>query len=752
VHNKGMGSFLLSTAQTLGSYISSGVSFMLSRSPSKHLFHSLTFPNQLSPEQAADFWNSVASTFASSSLLPDYQETVVVEIRSDMHGLTHRLGIPWQHSALLDKLRSHVPGIHIEEKPVDNQPNWTRAHEVGISDRTRLLDVQHIESVTRSIMSAMSHDVKPGDHLAVQIVINPIGREKQVSEAKPHVSSHPSAWALIYGSMADREEVKERRTKLAENQFKIVLRFVAASTTEARAEWLMNNVRKSYHEMNSSTAHFTRRLMKRDKIIDRFNAAAGLFIYPAQVNVTELTALSAWPIGGPMIPGLTLGKTQYLPPNATILKEGRRLGLSYQDRPIAISAEEACRHMYVIGPSGLGKTTLLANALQQDMERGYGAVVMESKGDLFNAAINAVPRERIGDVVVMNLADSEWPVGVNVLAGKNRNAVVDAMTNLFAQGTGGDIYFRDLMYHGLHAICATPGLTIADLVPFLYPQSPMEKSWRESIVNNLKKTAPEFYQYWKGFDMLKATEQRQRIQPVLNRLWQISSRRDIRNLLGQSESTIDFRAIMRDNKLLFIYLPDSIGDETVSLLTSLLFKEMWDAVREVRDEKTKPTYLYLDEMQKLKGYINLTEVLSLARSYKFGLVMAHQYKSQLSPELQSAITNAATMVSFKLDGPDANWIQSLMGKSVTPDDFMNLGPYEVIARLAINGGSSSPTFFKTLPQLPAHNYGVQVVEESRKHYARTAESVDKEILKRRSAPSEPVKAKPSFGYMRKDDE
>lgn len=717
---------------------------------SKHEFYALTFPTNLTTEQSADFWNSVASTFGGSRLLPAHQETVVVELRSDMRGLTHRLGIPWQHSALLDKLRSHVPGIHTDDMPLTEQPKWSRAYEVGLSDRTRLLDVERVQSVTRSILTAMAHDVKDGDHIAMQLVINPIGRMKQVSETHHERSSRVSPIDMLRGSSAGRDEIKERRAKLEESQFKVVLRFVAASSTDVRAEWLLNNVKKSYHELNSSSAYLTKQWTKRAKVIDRFNGATAPVLYPAQVSVTELTALTAWPIGSPQVGGLTLGKTRYLPPNETILKDGRRLGLSYQDRPIAISADDGCRHMYVIGPSGLGKTTLLANTLQQDIERGYGAIVMESKGDLYEAALNAVPRERVDDVVVIDLTDHDWPVGLNLLHEGDPRVVVDDLIRLFMNNASDAVYLPEMLYHGFHTLRHFPELTVIDLLPFLQPRTPIEKAWRDGLINRLPKGG-EFQTYWKTFDQLKPPEQRQRIQPVASRMWELTNRRDVRNMLGQSKSTIDLKSIMRDNKLLFIYIPDSIGDKTVSLLASLLVSSLWDAVRAVKTEKTKPTYLYMDEVQKFLNLpIDLAEMLSLARSYKFGLVMAHQYRSQLTPQLQSAITNAATMVSFKLDGQDANWMQTMMGKAVSPEDFMGLNAYEVIARVATAGGSSAPTFFKTLSPQEPHGLGRLVIERSRVQFSTQAELVDQSILARRMAPTEPVKARPSFGFVDKE--
>lgn len=708
----------------------------------QYKFYALTFPSELRTDQVIDWWASVASTFANSSLLPSHQETVVIELRSDAHGLTHRLGIPWQHTELLGQLRAHLQGVHIVEHRLESRPEWLHAMEAGVSDRTLQLDVEKIEAQAKRLLTAASSEMKEGDSLAIQLVINPTG--KSIGQGEP------LNWRTVFG-VGGKTDENERKLKLAQNQFKLVLRVVSASTTRPHAQKLVSNVKSAYKALNTSSAHLTRTGTRKHRIIEDFKHAYAPLFYPAQVSALELTALSAWPVGSPIIPGLTVGRTRYLPPNETIARDGRVIGTSVYDtfnhRRIAVSAEDGCRHMYVIGPSGLGKTTLLTNALQQDMEHGYGAVVIESKGDLFRAALDAVPRERIDDVVYMDFTDSDYPVGLNLLQ-EGGARVVDDLINLFASGSS-DIYLRDEMYHGFHTLRHDKNLTIIDLLPFLNPQTPMEKAWREHLIDSLPRGG-ELQQHWKMFDAYSANEKRHRIQPVANRMWQLTNRRDVRNMLGQSKSTIDLKHIMEQNKLLFIYVPDSLGDDTVSLLTSLIFKASWDAVRAV--QKDKPTYMYFDEVQKLKGFVDLEETLSLARSYKLGLVMAHQYTDQLPPKLFSAITNASTQVAFKLDGPDANRLAGLFGKAVTPDDFMNLEPYEVIARLATPGGSSQPTVVKMLAPFKPHGHGEEVVRRSRSQFSRKATDVDKEILRRRSAPMKPAKAKPSFGDVRRDDD
>lgn len=714
------------------------------RQKSQYKFYSLTFPSQLKAEQVTDWLASVASTFAKSSILPSARETIVIELRSDARGLTHRLGVPWQHVELIGQLRAHVEGVHVVEHVLESVPEWSHAEEVGMNDSTKSLDVSRIEATVKSVLTAATEELKADDVVAVQLVISAVGRIRSSEQALV-----PWNWRALVGTPSMKHEDAQRLTKQAENQFKVVMRLVSYAETLPHAKKLVSNMRNAYKTINNSTAYLTATLTPHWLIKDNMNHAAPPLFYPAQVSASELAALSAFPIGSPVVPGLTLGRTRYLPPNETIARAGRKLGNSvyetFNKRPIAITAEDACRHMYVIGPSGFGKTTLLTNTLQQDIENGYGAVVIESKGDLFRAALETVPYDRLGDVIVMNLTDSEYAVGLNLLQDGGGN-IVDDLTKLFSSGNA-DIYLRDIMYHGLHTLRHDKDFTLIDLLPFLQPRTPMEKAWRDNLIESLPRGG-EFYQYWKYFDTLKVTEQRQRIQPVANRMWELTNRRDVRNMLGQSKSTINLRHVMQNNKLLFIYVPDSIGDDTVSLLTSLIFKASWDAVRSVKKEL--PTYMYFDEVQKLRGLVDLEETLSLARSYKLGLVMAHQYTDQLPPKLFSAITNASTQVAFKLDGPDAHKMTGLFGKSVTPEDFQNLEPYEVIARVATPGGSSQPTVVKTYAPFKPHGFGQEVIRRSRAQFSRKAEDVDKEIIRRRSAPMKPAKAKPSFGDMTRE--
>jgi hypothetical protein len=713
----------------------------------EYRFYALTFPTEFSVDQAIDFFDTVSGSLDRGSVVRPPQ-TMVLETWSDKFGIKHRLGIPWEHVELESHLRGHVTGIHIEENERDHFPDWTHVVEIGVSDGTRPFNIPRVESQVQRIFNALIAELKPDDTLVIQLVVSPAKRITPPSTTKPVSTSSWALKALWRGTEADRDEIAERRVNAAQTQFRVVLRVGAAASTVPHAEKLVNNIKKAFKVVETPSVYFTNQWMsKSTKRKQRLNRASNMSVPVNFINATELLAFSGWPLGVSSFPGLTQGRTRYLPPNETIEREGRVLGLAsasgYETRRIAITPEGGTRHTYVIGASGLGKTVLLGNSLQQDIEQGHGAIVFDGKGDLIERGLDAVPRERLNDVVYMNFADHEYPVGFNILQEGDPRSIVDDLMSLFLHNAGGDIYLREILYHGLHTMRSIPGLTVVDLLPFLAPTTPREEAWREFVLSQLPPNG-QLAAYWKSHYALKPNEQLQKIRPVQNRLWQLTNRTDLRNMLGQSHSTISVSEILSENKILFVAIPQNLGSETVSLLGAVMFDVIWKQVQALNMKR--PTYMYIDEVQRFLNLpIDLSDMLSVARSKNFGITMAHQYTEQLPRDLFAAVTNASTKIAFKLEGPDAGRMQNIFGKAVVPEDFINLTPYEVMARVATPGGSSAPTTIKTLPPLEGHGLADEVVRRSRRSYARRADEVDREISKRRSAPDRPKRARPSFG-------
>lgn len=385
-----------------------------------------------------------------------------------------------------------------------------------------------------------------------------------------------------------------------------------------------------------------------------------------------------------------------------------------------------------------GKTALLANMIKQDIEQGYGIVLIENKGDLFNTVMNYVPRSRIKDVVVMDVNDAQRPVGFNILNQGKPRVVVDELVLLFDQlyKSNGGVWTREVLYHGLRTLVLHPDLTFIDLAPLLVPMSAEETNWRDSIIRSAEDI--ELRNFWQRFENQPRAAQDRITQPVMDRIWQLNARPELRNIIGQSKSSFQMEDIVREGKILLVNL-ENLARETASLTGTLLMNSLWHAVKQVRP--AKPIYLYLDEFQDfLTLPIDPEDMLAKARGYGLGMTLAHQHLAQLSSEMRQAVmANARTKIMFQSSADDARAMAREFGGSVTDADFMHLGRFEAIARISTGEGVSAPVTLTT--HEPAQSYGTSgtIRSASRQAYGRPVAQVEAEILARRTSSA----AKPS---------
>lgn len=389
-----------------------------------------------------------------------------------------------------------------------------------------------------------------------------------------------------------------------------------------------------------------------------------------------------------------------------------------------------------------GKTVLLSNLMKQDIEQGYGVVLIENKGDLFNMALNYVPKERMQDVVVLDVNDTSRPVGFNLLNQGDPRVIVDELVGLFDQlyrGGGTGVWTREVLYFGLHTLIKHPELTFVDLAPLLVPMSTEETNWRDSIIRSVNDL--EIRNFWQRFLNQPRAAQDRITQPVMDRIWQLNARPELRRIIGQSTSSFQMTDIVRDNKILLVNLA-GIGRETASLTGSMLMNSLWHAVKTTRSDR--PTFLYLDEFQDFMTLpIDPEDMLAKARGFGLGMILAHQHLSQLGNEMQQAVmANARTKVIFQTSADDARAMSREFGNAVNDADFMHLGRYEAISRIATGEGVSAPVTLAT--KEPARGYGKarQIREASRAQYGRLEDQVVEEIQRRRTTVKQQQNRKP----------
>ncbi|MCP2245736.1 type IV secretion system DNA-binding domain-containing protein [Lentzea aerocolonigenes] len=706
--------------------------------------YQLTFPVDLDAGRVMAWLHTVVGTLLAGSAGLFTLPTIVLEVVASERGLQHQLRVPRERADdFVRPLRALMPGITVTPSVSLVDRSWTEAVELGTRSLGTRLNALSSEHLTAGLLSSLQ-GLRRGEVVVLQWVLGPARGQNPTIKGSVGVAE-TFGFHVGSGDHKVKQSVKPEPPDLLG-----VLRVAAEAESGSRARQLLGQVRAALGSaINMGTRITKRPSISKDALGRRLVEGSGLLLFPARISIPELVGLIGWPIGSPHVAGLQQGRTRQLDAPASVPREGRVIGTSNfpgAERPVALSYKDATKHLHVLGPTGVGKTTLLANMAAQDMAQGYGVIVLESKGDLFNACIDRVPRSRFSDVIVCDFGDTNWPVGMNVLStGRGADELAALIIGMY--GDNG-VYTPMLLHFGLRALAETPGMTFIDLPALLTPQGPEEVAWRDSLVANLKNR--DVRQFWQRYLSDSRKDQDRMTAPVHNRIWQLAVRPEIRNIIGQSTSSFTFEEVLQNNKILLINLNGvRVGEQTAGLVGTLLMNALWSAVRTVK--KKRPSFLYLDEFQ---DFINLpvpaADMLAKLRSFELGLVLAHQDLDQLAKVRgleQAVLANARSKVVFQTSARDARTMQREFGRLVTEDDFINLGGFEAIVRIATDTGVSSPFTITTAPPSRTTNIAEAVKAASRTKYGRPVAEVEVEIDARRHATTENT-TKPKLGTQR----
>jgi hypothetical protein len=395
--------------------------------------------------------------------------------------------------------------------------------------------------------------------------------------------------------------------------------------------------------------------------------------------------------------------------------------------PVTIGPAERMRHTYVIGASGTGKSTLLLNLIIQDIERGEGVAVLDPHGDLIDEVLAHIPEHRFNDVVLLDPSDEEYPVGFNILSAHSeleKNLLASDLVAVFRRlSTSWGDQMTSVLGNGILAFLESDrGGTLADLRRFL-----IEPEFRREFLETVRD--PGVVYYWqKEFPLLRGNAQ----GPILTRLDTFLRPKLIRYMVGQKENRLDVGSIMNDGKIFLAKLSQgAIGEENAYLLGTLLVSKIHQLAmgrQEIAAHERRNFYLYIDEFHNFVTP-SLAAILSGARKYHLGLVLAHQELHQLSDRdpavASSVIANPHTRICFRLGDFDAKKLAE--GFSFfDAKDLQNLDVGEAICRME---RSEYDFNLKTLP-LPtvdpetARVRRERVVTLSREQYAGRKEDVE----------------------------
>jgi len=399
-----------------------------------------------------------------------------------------------------------------------------------------------------------------------------------------------------------------------------------------------------------------------------------------------------------------------------------------QARRVAIPPEIRARHCYIAGATGTGKSTLLVNMILQDIAAGHGVGVLDPHGDLFRAIIRRIPDQRIGDVVLFNAADTEYPFALNILEAHDeaeRERIVSetimALERYFPSSWGPRLE-RILQYTLRTVLHAVPNATLADVELML-----TDAEYRQDVLG--KVTDPRLSHFWEHqfkFFPKNATD------PVLNKLSPFLLDRNVRNIICQRRAAIDFDRLLNEGKILLANLSTGLLTEKIAgTLGSFLVTKIVNAAfrrAALPEDRRRPWFLYVDEFQNFMNVsVGFERILGESRKYKLVLAgLITQYVGLLSPAVRQAILgNVGSMIVFRLGIEDAQTVAKELG-TFTADDILNLEVGQAIARV---GGSAAAFNLETFrePPVPARDPTGKVVQLARRRYCRPRREVEAEL-------------------------
>lgn len=394
------------------------------------------------------------------------------------------------------------------------------------------------------------------------------------------------------------------------------------------------------------------------------------------------------------------------------------------------------KHFYVIGKSGMGKSTLLENMAIQDIQNGNGIVFIDPHGGTAEKLLEYIPPERVNDVIYFAPFDMEYPVGFNIMEDvgvEKRHLVVNGLMSVFEK-IWEDAWSARMAYilqNTLLALLEYPGATLL-AVNRMYT----DKEFRTKVVNNV--TDVSVKSFWVD-EYAKYTDKyvSEATPAIQNKIGQFAGNPLIRNIIGQSKSTFDLRKMMDEKKIMIVNLSKGrVGEGNARLLGSMFITKIYLAAMSRADEpahvlnKLPPLYLFVDEFQSFADK-SFADILSEARKYKLCLTMAHQYIEQMEDEVREAVFgNVGTMLAFRVGAYDAEVLEKEFAPIFTAEDIVNLGLRQFYLKLMIDNVSSQPFSGVGIPPIEQATitYVREIIDTSRKSFGKPRAEVEKAII------------------------
>ena len=688
----------------------------------------LTLPQGLTAADVANWLTHVvATTHATRLLAVRTPPPLGLEVTADARGITHTLLVPSVLTgSVIAGLRATMPAARVEEIPVTGPPPFSLAAEARLTSLHRVLAHERAELASVSILAALQ-PLGPGERITLQWLFTGV----------------PTPALVPSGNGQTADDAHSARLKLAEPLLQAVVRLGVSAESPARSASLFGRVWGTLRSLNTAGAALVRRRLPSAVVAAQLSARRlPLTRFPLILNAKELAGLLAFPLGV-QLPGLPRVTARQIPPAIRMPHTGTVLAMStypgMTNRPLALATSDRLRHCWVLGPTGTGKSTLLANMIIQDIQSGRAVLVLDPKGDLLTDLLNRVPESRADDVVLIDPSRTDYPVGLNVLdVGRDEDAqelAVDHLVHLMASLWSSSFGPRttDVLRMGLLTLISARA---KDGLPYTWIELPellLNPAFRRLVTS--QRTVPATVRsFWTSYEAMSDGERAQVIGPSLNKLRSFTTRTSLRFLLGQSRG-IQLSEIFTRRRIVLVSLAKGkLGSDTAALLGSLVISNFWQATLQrirVTEDKRHPVMVYLDEFQDfLRLPLDLADMLAQARGLGVGITLSHQYLGQLSDAVKTAVLGTVrTQLVFQLQPEDARTMSARF-LPLMPDDLVGLGAWEIAARPSVEGATLGPVTGRTLPLPPPTTDGAALAQASLSRFGRPRTEVEAALRER----------------------
>ena len=540
--------------------------------------------------------------------------------------------------------------------------------------------------------------------------------------------------------LAEHPQQQLIKQKLEQRQLRAAFKIAVATDDRQKSQLLLSNIAAAYQATSRSESNellFSKRLFLKNCFIKSMKNRSFNLVPALTLSVDELATIYHFPnqklsninniswgkkILGEApdnLPIININSSEESKNKINIIAE---TNYKNQTSKYGLTDADRRRHVYVIGKTGTGKSTLLANMAINDLKHNKGLCVIDPHGDLVETLLDYIPKHRINDVIYFDPADQERTVQINLFEGENvahreliASGIISVFKKLYGYSWGPRLEY--ILRNCLLTLLKSEQAKLSDVLDLL-----TNEKFREQVVSKLDD--PILKNFWVNeYNKMSDRQRQEQIASILNKVGQFVSSPLVRNVVNTTQSSFSIEKLMNEGKILLINLSQGrLGEDNATLLGAMMItKIQLAAMARVNTEEAerRDFYLYVDEFQNFATDA-FVKILSEARKYRLNLILANQYIDQIPEEVRNAIFgNCGNIISFVMGAGDANYFQAEYGGLYTQDDLVNLGKYQIINKISIDNVLSRPFPAYTLRLASSKNQNREkVIRSSRERYAK----------------------------------